>query len=135
MMALNVVLDWLHQLYKVIAFVPFVAFAITWLIAYYGYGRNKRKATHLSMDITTLFLIGSIAYMSRLLFGSGMLLWTIVLFFLIAAGLLGNMQHRIKGRINLVKIARTLGRLGFLLLGACYVLLLFIGIGKYMISP
>ncbi|MBP1156291.1 hypothetical protein ACVLD2_003002 [Paenibacillus sp. PvR052] len=131
---MNVVLEWLHQLYKVIAFVPFVAFMIIWLIGYYSYGRDKRKATHLSMDITTLFLIGSVAYMSRNLFGSGMLLWTIVLLFLIAAGLLGNLQNRIKGRIDVVKIVRTLGRLGFLLLGACYVLLLFIGIGKYMIN-
>ncbi|ALS21355.1 DUF3397 domain-containing protein [Paenibacillus naphthalenovorans] len=131
---MNEILEWLHQLYKVIAFVPFVAFLITWLIVYYGCGRNKRKATYVSMDITTLFLIGSVAYMSRNLFGSGMLLWTIILFFLIAAGLLGNLQNRIKGRIDLVKIVRTLGRLGFLLLGACYVLLLFFGIGKYMIS-
>lgn len=88
-------------------------FLITWLIIYYGCGRNKRKATYVSMDITTLFLIGSVAYMSRNLFGSGMLLWTIILFFLIAAGLLGNLQNRIKGRIDLVKIVRTLGRLGF----------------------
>lgn len=87
------------------------------------------------MDITTLFLIGSVAFMSRNLFGSGMLFWTIVLLFLIAAGLLGNLQNRMKGRIDIIKIARTLGRFGFLVLTACYVLLLVVGIGKYMIQP
>lgn len=124
---------WLQQLYTFLALVPFVAFFIVWVVVYY-YTKDKRRATHLSMDITTLFLIGSVSFMSRNLFDSGMLLWTIVLLFLVAAGLLGNMQNRLKGKIDLIKIARTLGRLGFVLLTACYVLLLFIGIGKYMIN-
>lgn len=124
-------LDWLNKLYMTLALVPFVAFFITWFIAY-GLSRDKRKSTHLSMDITTLFLVGSVAYMSRSIFGSGMLLWTIVLLFLVAAGLLGNLQTRMKGRVDLLKIARTLSRFGFVLLTAFYVLLLFVGIGKFM---
>ncbi|MFB6363784.1 DUF3397 domain-containing protein [Paenibacillus elgii] len=130
---MSALFGWLQQLYMFLAVVPFVAFIIVWVAVYY-YTKDKRKATHLSMDITTLFLIGSVAFMSRNLFDSGMLLWTIVLLFLVAAGLLGNMQNRLKGKIDLIKIARTLGRLGFVLLTACYVLLLFIGIGKYMIN-
>ncbi|GLI08347.1 hypothetical protein YDYSG_43780 [Paenibacillus tyrfis] len=130
---MSALFGWLQQLYTFLALVPFVAFFIVWVAVYY-YTKDKRRATHLSMDITTLFLIGSVAFMSRNLFDSGMLLWTIVLLFLVAAGLLGNMQNRLKGKIDLIKIARTLGRLGFVLLTACYVLLLFIGIGKYMIN-
>ncbi|WP_025853438.1 DUF3397 domain-containing protein [Paenibacillus ehimensis] len=130
---MSALFGWLQQLYTFLALVPFVAFFIVWVTVYY-YTKDKRRATHLSMDITTLFLIGSVAFMSRNLFDSGMLLWTIVLLFLVAAGLLGNMQNRLKGKIDLIKIARTLGRLGFVLLAACYVLLLFIGIGKYMIN-
>ncbi|MBU7320169.1 DUF3397 domain-containing protein [Paenibacillus oleatilyticus] len=130
---MSALFGWLQQLYTFLALVPFVAFFIVWVIVYY-YTKDKRRATHLSMDITTLFLIGSVSFMSRNLFDSGMLLWTIVLLFLVAAGLLGNMQNRLKGKIDLIKIARTLGRLGFVLLTACYVLLLFIGIGKYMIN-
>ncbi|MCP3771968.1 DUF3397 domain-containing protein [Paenibacillus sp. MZ04-78.2] len=130
---MSALFGWLQQLYMFLAVVPFVVFIIVWVAVYY-YTKDKRKATHLSMDITTLFLIGSVAFMSRNLFDSGMLLWTIVLLFLVAAGLLGNMQNRLKGKIDLIKIARTLGRLGFVLLTACYVLLLFIGIGKYMVN-
>ncbi|XOK58937.1 DUF3397 domain-containing protein [Paenibacillus elgii] len=130
---MSALFGWLQQLYTFLALVPFVAFFIVWVVVYY-YTKDKRRATHLSMDITTLFLIGSVSFMSRNLFDSGMLLWTIVLLFLVAAGLLGNMQNRLKGKIDLIKIARTLGRLGFVLLTACYVLLLFIGIGKYMIN-
>ncbi|SDC73571.1 Protein of unknown function [Paenibacillus sp. UNCCL117] len=125
--------NWLHQLYTLLALVPFVVFFITWLIVYYN-KRDKRKATHLSMDVTTLFLIGSVAYMSRNLFNSAFLLWMIVLLFLVAAGLLGSMQNRLKGRVDLKKIARTLSRLGFLVLTACYVMLLVVGIGKYMLQ-
>lgn len=129
---MSTLLNWLHQLYAVLALVPFVAFFITWFIAY-RFTRDKRRSTHYSMDITTLFLIGSVAYMGRNIFGSGMLLWTLLLLFLVAAGLLGNLQNRLKGRIDLIKIARTLSRLGFLVLSACYLLLLVIGIGKNMI--
>ena len=128
---MNMLLDWLHKLYTALALAPFVAFFITWFITY-GLSRDKRKATHLSMDITTLFLVGSVAYMSRSIFGSGMLVWTIVLLFLVAAGMLGNLQTRVKGRVDLLKIARTLSRFGFIVLTACYVLLLFVGIGKFM---
>ncbi|TVY09614.1 DUF3397 domain-containing protein [Paenibacillus cremeus] len=124
---------WIHQIYTMLSLVPFVAFFITWFIVFM-ISRNKRQATYMSMDITTLFLIGSVAYMSRNLFGSAMLLWTIVLLFLVAAGLLGNVQNRMKGRIDLVKIARMLSRVGFLALTACYVVLLILGIGKYMLS-
>ncbi|MCZ8518757.1 MULTISPECIES: DUF3397 domain-containing protein [Paenibacillus] len=127
-----VLLQWLQQLYLFLALVPFAAFLLTWG-AVYGITRDKRKATHYSMDITSVFLIGSVAVMSRNIFGSGMLGWTVVLVFLVAAGLLGNMQNRKRGKVDLVRIARTLGRLGFVFLSACYVLLLLVGIGKYMI--
>ncbi|MEK8129703.1 DUF3397 domain-containing protein [Paenibacillus filicis] len=128
---MNVIWNLLHQLYTLLALVPFVAFFITWFIVYRMTG-DKRRATHLSMDITTLFLIGSVGFISRNLFGSAFLLWMIILLFLVAAGLLGSMQTRMKGRVNLMKITRTLSRLGFLILTACYVLLLVVGIGTYM---
>ncbi len=86
------------------------------------------------MDVTTLFLIGSVAVMSNRLFQSGMLFWTVVLLFLVLAGLLGNLQTRIRGRVDMGKIAKTLSRLGFVVLSACYVVLLIIGIGKYMLA-
>ncbi|WP_281888147.1 DUF3397 domain-containing protein [Paenibacillus sp. YYML68] len=126
-------INWLQHVYSFFALVPFVAFLITWFIVY-SITRNKRRSTHLSMDITTLFLIGSVAMMSSSVFGSRMLFWTILLLFLVAAGLLGNMQNRVKGRIDLVKIARTLSRLAFLVLSVCYAVLLVIGVGTYLLS-
>jgi uncharacterized membrane protein YoaK (UPF0700 family) len=125
--------EWLQQVYTVLAMVPFVAFLLTWFLVHW-LTQDKKKATHASMDITSLFLLGSVAVMSQRLFESSMLFWTIVLLFLVAAGMLGNIQNRVRGRIHMMKIARTLGRLGFILLSACYVVLLMIGISKYMLA-
>ncbi|MDQ1912972.1 DUF3397 domain-containing protein [Paenibacillus sp. GD4] len=130
---MNALWDWLHQVYTMLAMVPFVAFLVTWFIVYWVC-KDKKTATHLSMDVTTLFLIGSVAVMSNRLFQSGMLFWTVVLLFLVLAGLLGNLQTRIRGRVDMGKIAKTLSRLGFVVLSACYVVLLIIGIGKYMLA-
>lgn len=125
-------LGWLQQLYTFISLFPFVAFFIT-RFASYWITRDKKKSTHLSMDITTLFLIGSVWSMSRNVLQSGMLIWIILLLFLIAAGLLGNLQNRLRGKIDLWKIGKTMSRFGFIVLTACYVILLCLGIGKYML--
>lgn len=130
---MNALWVWLQQVYTVLAMVPFVAFFLTWFLVYW-LTKDKKKATHASMDITSLFLLGSVAVMSRKLFESGMLFWTVVLLFLIAGGMLGNMQNRMRGRIHMLKITRTLGRVGFVVLSFCYIVLLIIGIGAYMLD-
>ncbi|MCR8634983.1 MULTISPECIES: DUF3397 domain-containing protein [Paenibacillus] len=123
----------LNTIYTFLALVPFVSFFAAWGIVYWVTG-DKKRATHFAIDITTLFLIGSVSLMTRQLFGTGFGLWFVLLLFLIAGGLIGNMQNRMKGKINFYKIIKSLLRLGFVVLSACYVLLLFIGIGKYIIS-
>jgi hypothetical protein len=124
---------WLQTVYTFLALVPFVSFFIVWGIVY-GITKDKRKATHRAIDITTLFLIGSVSVLTRHLFGTGFGLWAVILIFLIAGGMLGNLQNRVKGKINFLKITRSLLRFGFVFLSACYVLLLCIGIGKYMLT-
>lgn len=130
---MNGFVAWLQSVYTFLALVPFVSFFAAWGIVF-GIYRDKKKATYAAIDVTTLFLIGSVSLMTRSLFQSGLGLWLVVLLFLITGGLLGNMQNRLKGKIDPVKIARTLLRLGFVVLSACYVLLLFIGIGKYIVA-
>jgi hypothetical protein len=123
----------LHTVYTFLALVPFVSFFAAWGITLWVTG-DKKKATHTAIDITTLFLIGSVSLMTRQVFGTGFGLWAVVLLFLIAGGLIGNLQNRIKGKINLYKIVKTLLRLGFVVLSACYILLLCIGIGQYIVT-
>ncbi|TDF96698.1 DUF3397 domain-containing protein [Paenibacillus piri] len=130
---MNGLLAVLQAIYTFLALVPFVSFFAVWGIAYW-LTRDKKRSTHAAIDVTTIFLIGSVSVMTRQLFGTGFGLWAVVLLFLIAGGLIGNLQNRTKGRINLYKIVKSLLRLGFVVLSASYVLLLFIGIGKYIVS-
>jgi hypothetical protein len=126
-------LAWLQTVYTFLALVPFVTFFAAWGIVY-GMSKDKKKSTSVAIDVTTLFLIGSVSVLTKKVLGSEMGLWIVVLLFLIAGGLIGNLQNRLKGKIDPLKIIRALLRLGFVVLSACYVLLLCIGLGKYIIT-
>jgi hypothetical protein len=126
-------LAWLQSVYTFLALVPFVSFFVAWGVVY-GLTKNKKKATHTAIDVTTLFLIGSVSVLTKKLLGSEMGLWFVVLLFLVSGGLIGNLQNRMKGKIDLRKIVKTLLRLGFVVLSTCYVLLLCFGLGKYIVT-
>jgi len=128
---LNTIIQWLTQLYMIMAGVPFAVFVVLWGILY-GVTRDKKRATRTSMDITVLLLIGSVSMMIKQIFGTNFGFWFILLVFLVAAGLIGNLQNRVKGAINPVKMMKVLFRMGFMLLSVCYILLVMIGVGKYM---
>ncbi|PYI54659.1 DUF3397 domain-containing protein [Paenibacillus flagellatus] len=123
----------LIHIYAFSAAVPFVWFFALWIGVYY-WRRDGKRATKLAMDVTTLLLIGSVSVMYYQLFHSNFGFFLILLFFLIGYGLVGNFQYRIKGRIDHRRIIRLLWRLGFLGLSAVYVLFLFIGLGKSILS-
>lgn len=123
----------LTTLYALLATVPFVAFALVWVAAYFV-TRDKRKTTRLAMDVTTLLLIGAVASMWNNLFNSRFGFWLIVLVILIAVGLLGGYQNRVKGSIDMKKIFRIIWRIGFLCLSMMYILFLILNIGAYLIK-
>jgi len=123
----------LQTVYTFLALVPFVSFFAAWGITFWV-TRDKKRSTHTAVNVTTLFLIGSVSVMTRQLFETGFGLWAVLLLFLIAGGLIGNMQNRLKGKINLYKIIKSLLKLGFVVLSACYILLICIGIGKYIVT-
>lgn len=130
-------MSWLIQsvttLYALLATVPFIAFALVWAGAYLV-TRDKRITTRLAMDVTTILLIGAVASMWNRLFGSKFGFWLIILVILIAVGLLGGYQNRVKGIIDLKKIIRIVWRIGFLCLSAMYVIFLLLNIGAYVIK-
>lgn len=124
---------WLQTVYTFLALVPFVAFFAAWGIVF-GITKDRKKARTAAIDVTTLFLIGSVSVLTNRLLGSNIGFWIVVLIFLITGGLIGNLQNRLKGKVDPVKIVKALLRLGFVVLSACYVLLLCIGFGKYIIT-
>lgn len=120
-------------MYKLMAVVPFVPFLLMWAVVY-GFTRDKRKATYRAIDVTTLFLIGSVSLISKQLFNADFGFWVVILVLLVVCGLVGNLQNQAKGKINPWKLSKTLLRFGFIFLSASYILLLCIAIGKYMIT-
>ncbi|TBL78135.1 DUF3397 domain-containing protein [Paenibacillus thalictri] len=128
---MDAIVQWFSQIYSFMAVIPFIVFIILWGILY-GITKDKKRATRTSMDVTAVLLIGSVSMMIKQIFGTSFGFWFLLLFFLVCAGLLGNLQNRTKGAVDLAKIAKVLLRLGFMLLSVCYILLLVIGVGKYV---
>lgn len=87
------------------------------------------------MDVTTLFLLGSVSLMWNKLFHTQFGFWLIILILLIAFGIIGGYQNHLKGKTNLIKVGRLVWRLSFVGLSALYILLFFVHIGKnYLFS-
>ncbi|MFC0216236.1 DUF3397 domain-containing protein [Paenibacillus chartarius] len=129
---MNWLIAQIKSLYELLAVIPFIGFALGWGIGY-AWFRDKKKSIRLAMDVTTLLLIGAVAKLWNLLFGSNFGFWLIVLVLLIAVGLLGGYQNRVKGAIDFTKIARIIWRVGFVCLSLLYVLFLIVNLGVYVI--
>ncbi len=131
---MNAVWQWIVSLYALMAAYPFLAFLLCWLLFYWIF-REQKKSIQISMDITTFFLIGSVSVMYNRLVPSGIGgFWLIVLILLIIAGLLGNAQNRMRGEVDVQRLARAVWRIGFLMLSFLYIVFLIIGITKSILS-
>lgn len=112
-----------------LAVAPFISFVIFWFVFYYVY-KERKKATTMAMDVTTLLLVISVSAMYNEVFNSRVGFWLIALFFLLATGLTGNAQHRLRGQLDFKKIYKLVWRIGFLLLSLLYIIFAIIGIIK-----
>lgn len=123
----------LVQAYSYLALVPIIPFLIIYIIIKVRSG-DKQRAIKVSMDVTTLFLIGVVSsQLNRM--GTTFGPYIILLFMLITAGLIGSAQNRIRGRVDARKLIRAIWRLSFLVLSILYVLLMIIGLAKLVFGP
>jgi hypothetical protein len=120
------------NVYSWLAALPFITFIVIWLVAYF-FLKNKKITTRLCMDITMLFLIGSVSVIWNLLFHAQFGFWLIIMVLLIAFGLIGGYQNHVKGKTDLLKVFRVVWRLGFLMLSMLYIVLLLANIVKNLI--
>ncbi|BBH21237.1 hypothetical protein Back11_25820 [Paenibacillus baekrokdamisoli] len=123
----------IKHVYAFLAVIPIVPF----LLIYFGFGAytgDRKKAFRTAMDVTTALLIGCVAVLFDRLFNSSFGLYGILLVFLLGAGLLGNVQYREKGMINVKRITMVIWRVGFFVMGLFYVILMFIGIGRSLFT-
>lgn len=127
-------LDMAVNLYALLGTVPFLLFPLAGLSAYL-FSRDKKKAVQFAADFTMFFLIGSVSVIYDELFRTPIKgFWIVLLLMLVITGLLGNMQNRVRGKVNPDKLFRAVWRIGFLILAVAYVVLLLIGIIKQMIA-
>ena len=97
-----------------------------------GLKRERKKATEFAMDVTTLLLIGIVSSGFDNVFPNMIGGFWIVLFvFLLMAGLIGNAQNRVHGKVDVRRLIRAVWRIGFFLLAFAYIFLVLIGIVKY----
>lgn len=118
----------LVNLYSGIALVPIIPFLIIFIIMKI---RNveKKRAIQISMDVTTLFLIGIVSSLLNKM-GTSFGPYIILLFMLITAGLIGSAQNRIRGRVDARKLIKAIWRLSFLVLSVLYILLMIVELAK-----
>lgn len=128
---MDVIVVIFRHILAAIAIVPFITFFGVWFICF-GYTRDKKRSTRISMDVTSVLLLATLSIMVTNVFGSSFLYWFVILLFLLAAAWIGREQNRKYGEVHIVKLLKILSRLGFFLLSALYFLLLLIGIGRYM---
>ncbi|WP_217596139.1 DUF3397 domain-containing protein [Cohnella sp. GbtcB17] len=117
--------------YAVLAIGSFVPFAAVYGISSMQTG-NKKRALGLAMDLTTVFLIGVVSYLLNRTFGMQMGFYLILLFMLLGAGLIGNAQYRLRGKVDGLKLFRAIWRLSFFGLAALYVLLMIVEIVRFL---
>jgi hypothetical protein len=130
---LSALYDFFVNVYSWLAALPFITFFLIWFVTYL-FLKNKKMTTRLAMDITMLFLIGSVSVIWNHLFQAKFGFWLIVMVLLIAFGLIGGYQNHAKGKTDLFKVFRVVWRLGFLTLFMLYIVLLLANILKNLIA-
>lgn len=117
-------------IFIVLSMFPFIPFLFIWSILWFR-SRDKKTAVNLAIDGTVPFLIFSVSAMYDETVGTQFNgIYLILLFLLLLTGLIGNLQHRIKGEINKKKLFRAVWRIAFMVLAPSYVLLVIAGIVK-----
>ncbi|MBE0343200.1 DUF3397 family protein, partial [Paenibacillus sp. 28ISP30-2] len=93
---------------------PFFPFLIVFAVCRYLLKMEKKKSLLISMDITTAFLILSVAALFNVIFASRFGFYLILLLLLLALGLIGGAQNRIKGKVDGKRLCRAVWRLTFI---------------------
>lgn len=77
--------------------------------AMYGWKKDKRASLRTAMDVTTVFLIFSVSALFNLTFDSNFGFYLTMILILIALGLIGGAQNRLKGKVDGVECSGPFG--------------------------
>ncbi|GIO40579.1 MULTISPECIES: DUF3397 domain-containing protein [Paenibacillus] len=116
----------------VLSIIPFVPFVLVYLVSFYFANKDQKAAIKLAMDVSTFFLILSVSALFNIVFSSSSGFYLILLVILIATGLIGGAQTRMKGKVNIRKLVRVVWRLTFAGTGVLYIVLFLISFFTYI---
>ena len=122
---MSTIYDARKHVYASGAIVPIIPFLIVFFVMR-ARGGDRKKAIRTAMDVTTAFLISTVAVLINNRFGGSFGLYLILLIMLILAGLIGNAQNRARGKVDASKLFRAVWRLSFFGMTVLYVLLMFV---------
>lgn len=112
--------DSLVHAYAVVAVVPIIPFLLVFFIVSVRSG-DRKMAIRMGMDITNVFLIGCVAMLINGRLNTHFGLFFLILLLLIGGGLIGNAQNRIRGKVDLPKLAKSVWRISFFAMVVLYV--------------
>ncbi len=115
----------------ILSIMPVIPFVLVYFTTYYV-KRDKKAAIKLAMDVTTFFLILSVSALFNNVFGSKFGFFLILLVLLIAVGLIGGAQNRLKGKVDMRRLLRAVWRLTFAGTGIAYILLFLFSFLTYV---
>lgn len=99
---------------------------LTFVVACFGliaFGKERKYAIRMAMDISTIFFIFNVGALLNTLFNNRFGLYGIFLVMIIGAGLLGNSYYRKDGAIPWKKIIRVVWRITFFITVLLYIVL------------
>lgn len=120
------------SLFATVILLPFVVSFLT-LIIFKKIGRAPVTVIGTTADITTFFLLLSVFFIARTIFGTGAgyVVCTVIIIVTIAFAI----YERIKSKeFQIIRLMRNVWRLLFLLFAIAYVLLLIVGIALQIID-
>ncbi|OAB33922.1 DUF3397 domain-containing protein [Paenibacillus glacialis] len=124
-------MDLLRNSFIVFSILPFFPFFLVFFI-YRKWKNDKRNALLVAMDVTTLFLIVSVSAFFNNIFNLKFGFYLILLFLLIAVGLIGGAQNRLKGKVDVTRMLRAVWRMTFVIMTCSYILFTIIGLIRYI---
>ncbi|MCL6605772.1 MAG: DUF3397 domain-containing protein [Paenibacillus sp.] len=114
-----------------LSIIPILPFFLIYFISI-ALKKEKKKSILVAMDVTTLFLLLSVSALFNNIFQSTFGFYLILLIVLIAAGLIGGAQNRLKGQVDGKRLLRAVWRLSFLFMSFGYLVFMFVGLIKYI---
>ncbi|WP_249344835.1 DUF3397 domain-containing protein [Paenibacillus sp. Marseille-Q4541] len=117
----------------VLSMLPFFPFLLVYFIVLH-YKKHKKSALLTAMDVTTVFLIAAVAALFNNTFDNGFGFYLILILLLIALGLIGSAQTRLRGKIDYKKMFRVVWRMTFVVMSFSYIVLMAFGLFSYILD-